>query len=623
MNKKLNYMIPAAAAIVTMLAYLPALQNGFVNWDDQLYVYDNPDIRIMDARFFKLIFTTVLVSNWHPLTMLSYAIDYSIWGLDPFGYHLVSVIFHGLNTFLAGLLATRLTRLATGLDDGRALFTGAVFALLFGLHPLHVESVAWVSERKDVLSGFFFFLSILSYLRYKRGHVSGYFCALLFFILSFMSKPMTITLPAVLLILDYYPLKAGLRKSILEKVPFFALGGLFTATTLWAQGSDNAIAPLTPYPISSRILVAARGFIFYLYKTILPSGLAPFYPRDLSPRLFSLEYLGAFALLFIIFLFCIIYIKKNRAYISGWLFYLVTLLPVIGIIQVGSQAAADRYTYLPSIGPFMLIAAGAGYLFARKKTAAVIIAAITSLLLASCTVRQVYVWKDSISLWSHEVRVYPNDAPLGYSNLGIAYKAIGDYDKAIYSYNKALEIDPDYADAYSNRGVVYMRLGRFNEGLDDFTNAIRLNPDNPETYGNRGVAYINTGNYGEAIEDLSRSISLSPNPKSYFNRGTAHKALGDYRAALLDFDKAIELNPLFSGAYNNRGGVFLRTGDLDRAIADFVVATTQAPGESTAYYNLGLAYARSGDKENAVESFRKASGLGLKQADEYLRQLGY
>lgn len=622
-----SYIIYGAIAIIILLVYLPALSNGFVNWDDQLYVYENADIRSIDARFLKLAFTSVMVSNWHPLTMLSYAVDYSIWGLNPFGYHLVNIVLHAVNTFLAGALALMLSRKA-GAEERVSVFIGATLALLFGLHPLHVESVAWVSERKDVLSGLFFFLSLIYYMKYKNtSKAMPYIGSLVFFILSVMGKPMSITLPAVLLILDFYPLngfKAGVKKALIEKAPFFGLSVVFAGVTVWAQASDNAIASLDPYPMASRMLVATRALAFYIYKTIIPVNLAPFYPRDLSPSPFGAEYMASLALIIAITALSILFLKRSRLPLALWLFYLATLSPVIGIIQVGSQAAADRYTYIPGLAPLMLIAAGGGWLFKRRSGAAAAFAIVCAIVLGALTVRQVSVWKDSVSLWSHEVAVYPDDAPIGWSNLGLAYKDKGELDKAVASYEKAIGIDPNYADAYGNRGVAYLKLGRVNDALEDLSTAISLNPESAELHGNRGVAFISTAEYEKAIGDLSESIRLSPSTaaKGYFNRGIAYKALGMNAEAVSDFTRTIEAEPSFAGAYNNRGGAYLRMSSFDEAIDDFNAAVRIDPDDGAAHYNLGLSYLKAGDVEKAATSFTNAASLGIPQAEAQLRLLG-
>ncbi|MCC6501644.1 MAG: hypothetical protein IT362_00735, partial [Deltaproteobacteria bacterium] len=362
MTDKTSRLLPGLiAAAITFLVFLPALSGGFVNWDDQRYVYENTLIRSIDLEFLKTIFSTIQVSNFHPLTMLSYAVDFALWGENPFGYHLENVILHAINTFFAGWLAVRLVEARGNRNHISAFIAGLTTALLFGLHPMHVESVAWISEKKDVLSGLFFILSLLAYLRYHRNRsFSSYALCFAFFILSLLSKPMAVTLPAVLLIIDMYPLerhsKEGFGRMLLEKIPFFFASMLIAVVTVIAQSGSGALRSLETDPLGLRVLTAFRGFIFYLVKLIFPTGLAPYYPHPLEQSITNYQYWGAIVIFVAITAAAVYAFKKGKAAFPGaWAFFVVTLLPVIGIIQVGRQAAADRYIYIPAIALFVLI----------------------------------------------------------------------------------------------------------------------------------------------------------------------------------------------------------------------------------------------------------------------------
>ncbi len=561
-------------ALITFMVYIPALRNGFVDWDDQAYVYENTLIRSIDSEFFKYIFTTPVHANWHPLTVLSYAVDYSIWGLNPWGYHLVNIFFHAINTSLVFILTYALVRTAGKQKTGSGLFlfvAGVFTALLFGLHPLHVESVAWVSERKDVLSAFFFLLSILFYLKYASPDSSKkvlyYSGALFSFILAILSKPMAITLPVVLLILDFYPLErltvkvTDLRNLVVEKAPFFIVTVISAFLTIWAQ--KKALIPLASVPVFLRISIALRAFVFYLYKMLLPLGLSPYYPYDYNPHpsikdFFNYEYSGSFALLAVATIFCVITAKRHKFFLAAWAYYIVTLIPVSGIVQVGGQAAADRYAYLPSLGPFMLAGAGAGYLISRCKTQVRIfcLAVIMVLfaVLAILTVRQTSVWKDTLSLWSRTIDIYPDSIPVVHLNRGKEYMKRGDYKKSIEDFDIAIRLVPGYTEAYLSRGMCYGLSGQPEKAIPDFTMAIELNPKDPNPYHNRGVAYLNSGEFTKAADDIKKSIEL-------------------------------------------------------------------APDSGVARLNLGLAYLKLGKKDLAIENFKKANELGVKQAREYLDKI--
>lgn len=600
-RRKAFHMAASIIALITFAVYLPALKNGFVNWDDHLYITENLIIRKIDLHFFKFVFTSVVNSNWHPLTIVSYAIDYSIWGLDPMGYHLINIILHSLDTFLAGVLAFRLVETKAPLTPSNTLFganrmafiAGVVASLLFGLHPVHVESVAWVSERKDVLSAFFFILAILAYLEYsdpKAPKKALYYpLTLVFFILALLSKPMAVTLPVVLLILDYYPLERfsdqnGIKRLVLEKVPFFLISLLSALATIWAQASSGAVMTFENYPVSMRVLITVKGFIFYLYKMLLPLSLSPCYPPPLKADLLTFEFVISLAALICITLFCVLTIKRSKIFSAAWLYYIVTLLPVVGIIQVGGQAAADRYTYLPSLSPFILAGAGAAYLFEKfsKKPLPIILALsiiVTSSALGAKTISQQAVWKDSLTLWSEAIRQYPMSVPLIYNNRGLAYNKLGDYQKAIEDFDTALKINPSFFYTYVNRGIVYGKVGKFNEAIADFDSALRLKPDYGEAYYYRAIADFNLNAIDNAIYDLTQAIK--------FSQG-------------------------YVDAYNKRGQAYIAVGNYALAIEDFRTALSLDPENGALYYNLGAASSKAGDTAGAEASFKRARELGYR-----------
>jgi len=546
------------SSLITFLAYIPSLGNGFVNWDDPGYVYDNPAIRSIDAHFLKLIFTKPILSNWHPLTMLSYGLDFLFLGFNPLSFHLTNVILHASNVFLVFVLAVRLIERLTPGTGGRinALAAGLTTSLLFGLHPLHVESVSWVSERKDVLCAFFFLLSILAYLEYA-GPLSGkkklsYVGALFFFILSLLSKPMAVSLPFVLLILDFYPLgrfqgpgEGGAKRALLDKIPFFVLSAASAMLTVWAQRSGTAYNGFQFSLLPLRIVLASRAYAFYLYKMFLPLNLAPFYPYPRDLRIFSYEYLGAMAVFVSMTFFCVFRLKRHRAISAVWFYYLITLLPVIGIVTVGEQAAADRYTYLPCLGLFILAGAGAGYLFERTRAeaaVALILAVLVMSALTALTVRQEAIWKDSISLWTYAIEKFPGAVPTAYYDRGLAYQGRGDYPSAVKDYNAAIALNPGYIRYYINRGFSYREMGSFDLAVRDFNKAIELDPRYVKAYLNKGLAYLRRGEYEKAVNDFRTAVSLDPgNAFAYYNLGLANAGLKNRDEAALFFRKASDL----------------------------------------------------------------------------------
>jgi hypothetical protein len=387
MNRAPNsrYWLAAAIAVITFAVYLPSLRNDFVEWDDSTYIIENPFIRSFNMTFLRRAFFEFYASNWHPLTWVSHALDYAIWGLNPLGHHLTSIILHAINTFIVVLLIIRLVQAKketavigqSVFSDERAVFiTGGVAGLLFGLHPLHVESVAWIAERKDLLCALFFLLSMTWYVRYRRVEENegvqrdsipiflerNYLLSLGFFVLALLSKPMAVTLPVIFLIVDWNPferirsLKTFLT-ALLEKVPFLALSLISSILTVLAQRAGGAVTSVEETPILTRVFVAAKSLVAYIWKMIMPLNLIPYYPypENLSPL--SFEYLLAVALVVGISVICAMIAKKKKQnlLLSVWGYYVISLLPVIGLIQVGGQSMADRYTYLPSIGPFFLM----------------------------------------------------------------------------------------------------------------------------------------------------------------------------------------------------------------------------------------------------------------------------
>lgn len=530
-------LFAALTAVAVFIVFLPSLKNGFVNWDDPCYILNNLNLKSFDLQW---IFTGLSCSNWHPLTTLTFVIDYHIWGLDPWGYHLENTILHAINTFLLFILAMELAYIgyqsySGGLDEGmrnRSLIIGSVAATLFGLHPIHVESVAWISERKDVLYALFYLLTLLAYLKYaKQRRAAFYFISLLSFALSLLSKPMAVSLPLVLIIIEWYMGKfsggKGAIKGLAVKMaPFFFLAALSSFITLQAQ--KTSITSGETLGLSLRILSAFRAYMFYLYKMILPDWLAPVYPHLVQINIINLEYWGSIALFVLITAITVLACRRHRMFLAAWLYFLITLVPVIGLVQVGIQAAADRYAYLPSISIFMI--AGYGVIFISERIwrskyffcAAVFTIAI-AVALISLTLTQEKIWKDSIALWNHEIEYLKNIETRGragnaesmklaytlsYYNRAMAYQDKGDFDSAILDYSRVVEVNPEYTAAYINKGILFGRLGNFNAAIENFNKAIAMDPSDTEAYYNRGIAYKQLNYNDLAQKDFQTAAGL-------------------------------------------------------------------------------------------------------------------
>jgi tetratricopeptide (TPR) repeat protein len=597
------YFLAAAVALITVLVYLACLKNEFVNWDDDRYIVENPHIRFLDTSFLKWAFFDFYAYNWHPLTWISHALDYAMWGLNPLGHHLTNIILHAINTFLVVFLVIRLLEAwnkrtvrngPTFLNERTISIAAGMTGLLFGLHPVHVESVAWVAERKDLLCALFFLLSIIMYTNYAREAdktpiksgsaprflTKRYLGALGLFVLALMSKPMAVSLPVVLLILDWYPF--GRVRSlntaaavIAEKLPFIALSALSSVVTIMAQRAGGAMMLNEVVPLQTRVLVAAKSLVVYLRKMVWPSDLVPFYPypRTASPA--SFEYLFPLLLIAGITAACIALSGKRKVWLSAWAFYTATLIPVLGIVQVGNQSMADRYTYLPSLGPFLIAGLGAARIgdWTKKAQGTVALSGAALLLVISLswgTTKQIGTWNNSIDLWSSVIRQYPGINAITYNNRALAYQKRGLYDQAIADFDQAVAINPFADRVYNDRAVAYQELGLFDMATMGYEEAIALNPSNHEAYNNLGVLYARRGSYQKAIENFNKALAIKPDyTEAYVNCGMSYAVLSQYDNALESFNKAIGLNPGFAGAYSARGKLYLRTGKTDLAMVDF------------------------------------------------------
>lgn len=558
-----NIALFPIVGIIAFLAYMPSLAAGFLNWDDQLYVTNNPAIRSLDMDFIVWAFTSTEVANWHPLTWISYALDYRLFGPGPFGFHLTNVILHSINTSLVFVLALGLARAA---DGGRAdevdlqwrrTVIGLVSALLFALHPLHVESVAWVSERKDLLYSFFYLSGLITYLKYASGagrRPIFFIATLASFALSLMGKPMAITFPAVLLILDYYPLRrlsisrGGLRV-LAEKIPFAAIALTSALMAMLAQQKVGSLISLDSASPFMRVLVAVRGYAFYIVKLLIPTDLAQFYPYPADISIFKPEFFGAAALMLAITALCMVF-WRQRLFLAVWAYFLVSLAPVSGLVQVGTQAAADRYMYMPSIGFFIFAGVLSAFAISKvmgsalerpvKKTMlAACVFSMTAVFaaLGAATVKQEAIWKDPVTFWSHQISLYPSYIN-AYIFKAMALQELSRSEEALVELVKALEVDTDYAVTYNAIGILYGYMGRMDDSIEWLSMAIELDPKMDIAYSNRGNLYSKAGEYWKAINDYKMAVALKPsNGGAYYNLSQAYAKVGNAEMA----DKSLRM----------------------------------------------------------------------------------
>ncbi len=538
-----NYTALAGILLISFIAYLPILHNGFV-WDDIHYIKNNPFINAINL---KQIFSQYVMGNYHPVTILTLAIEHRFFGLDETGYHAVNLIFHLMNVilvFYTVFLVSGKTRVAL------------VASLLFGIHPMHVESVAWAAELKDLLYTFFFLLSYIFYLEYlKNPKTKFYVFALLLFLISLLSKAMAASLPVILMLTDYFKGRKLKTRAILGKVPFFLIAIALGIVAVLAQKSYGAISDVTNFAFPQRILFASYGFITYLLKLILPLNLSAFYPYPImmGENVPALYYV--YTLLFIgLVAYAVYSLRYSKKIIFGLGFFAVTIFLVLQLLPVGNVIMADRYSYIPSIGIFYLAAEGFVWLYAKKsKYAAIAVLSIFTVLFSVKTYARCGVWKNEMTLWDNVISQYQT-VPIAYNNRGNFLKNENRNAEAVNDFKKAIELNPGFAEAYYNRGSVFKNENRNAEAINDFNKAIELNPGLAEAYNNRGIVLKNMMRNVEALNDYSSAIRLKPDfTLAYFNRGILLYNEKRYNEAISDYTKAIDLKTDLAAAYYMRG----------------------------------------------------------------------
>ena len=527
-----------------LAAFAHVCGNNFINYDDDVYVTENRHVQAgLTVPSIQWAFTNVDASNWHPLTWLSLQLDYQLFGLAPWGYHLTNLLLHVAN----GLLLFIVLRRMTG-----ATWRSGLVAVLFTLHPLHVESVAWVAERKDVLSTLFWMLTLWAYVYYtERPKLARYLVVVAAFALGLLAKPMLVTLPCVLLLLDFWPLQrlrsgqATPGRLIWEKVPLFVLAAASCAVTWYAQQHAGAVAALDKLPLKLRLANAVLAYVGYIGKTFWPRDLAIFYPHPLTMGPAWRLVLAAVFLLTVTGL--ALATSRRRPFVAvGWLWYLGTLVPVIGAVQVGQQAMADRYTYIPLIGLFLLVAWGLPSLLARWQLPASLLALPAVMVVAACTVctaMQVAVWHDSIALWEHSCKVTPESATAR-NNLGLALLQEGKFEEAEQNFRRALRINPAYYLSLNNLGLALAAQGKVGEALRWYAEAIRINPHFYHVHNNLGLVLESQGKLPEAVEQYTQAIGMEPGAANvHDNLGNALLKLSRTEEAIVHYREAVALWP--------------------------------------------------------------------------------
>ncbi len=660
--------------LITLTTFYPVIDNGFTNWDDDVYVVNNINIRTFSSNNIFRIFGNFHYGSYIPLTIISFALNYSLTGASPLAFHITNLILHTINIILVFWFIYLISN---------NLFVSLITATLFAIHPLNVEPVAWITGRKDLLYGLFFMIALIFYCYYlKKKDSRIYYLVFLSYIFALLSKPSAISLPLVLVVIDYLHNGKFKKGTLINKIPFIILAIIFSFVAFYGQSSVKAIHTNSLTAVPYNIMVAANIILFYLYKTFIPINLSCYYPGPERATMWHPIFFMIAPIMVTAWFLLAIYLRKyNHKILGGSLFFLCAILPVIQIVSFG-QAVADRYTYIPLIGIFYLLSDGILFLYTRTKR-------LTKILLSAALIfflgflsyhshQRCKVWKNSLTLWSDVINKFPflskpynnrgiicsemkmfrealndfNQAILRdpnllepynnrgityyllkeyelaiedfnraldmdknnfeiYNNRGKTYYAQGNYDKAMADFNHSLKINPGFASGYLNRGLLYLTLGKFENAISDFSEAIALNPFLFEPYNFRGSAYANLKKYKEAINDFTEALAINPNfHEAYNNRGIIYSYIGKFDSAIVDFSNAITLNPQFLSAYNNRGNAYASTGKLDSAIADFTKVLTLDSMYLDTYYNRALVYYMRKDYEKAFADLKKLSNSG-------------
>ena len=608
------WLMVVLLVLVTIALYWPAMRCDFINYDDPDYVTGNPHVQGgLNWEGVKWAFSnTEQGTQWAPLIWLSHMLAWQIFWANPWGHHLMNVLLHAANTVLVFLVFRQMTR---------ATWRSLMLAALFGLHPLRVESVAWVTERKDVLSTLFWMLTLWAYAQYvEASQVRDskskvwYGVALAMFVFGLMSKAMLVTMPCVLLLLDYWPLERfkpdRARQLVMEKIPFFALAVAASIVTYVVQKHGGAVATVENLPLGARSGNALISCCRYLGKMFWPTDLAVFYPH---PGYWPLEQV-LLAGVFLCGISVLLFMKRGRCpyLLMGWLWFVGTLVPVIGFVQVGEQSMADRYTYIPSLG-MLIIAIWGVYELARRwryhKIALAVVGSAAIVLCLALTRQQIGYWKDSETIFRHTLEVTQKNY-IAHNNLGSALDKKGQTDGAISQFQEAILLKPDGADAYYNLGNALLNQGQTDEAISQFKAAIHLKPDDALAHNNLGNALDKKGQTDEAISQFKTAIRLKPDyADAHYNLGVALFKKGQSDEAISQFQETIRLKPDDADAHINLGIALNKKGQTDGAVSQYQEAIRLKPDDALAHNNLGNTLDRKGQTDGAINQYQEAIRL--------------
>ena len=663
--KYVRFLMPAIVVTATVVSFYPSLWNGFVGYDDDALFLNNLRYRGLGWPQLSWMFTTFLRGHYQPLSWVTLGLDYVIWGMNPFGYHLTNLLLHAANALIFYFVTVRLLSVALALssDEFPLQFGAGLAAVLFAMHPLRVESVAWVTERRDVLSGLFFLLTILFYLRAamaetKADYHKWFVLTLAVYVFSLLSKAVGISLPVVLVVLDVYPLRrlgwgdgkwlgAAARRVWLEKLPFVVLAASAAWVAISAQYQAGAVESFAHRGLLPRLGQSFYALTFYLWKTLVPTQLSPLYEMPASFNPWSWYYTVGGLVVVVVTLILLNARARFPAGLAVWLYYVALVAPVSGIAQSGPQLVADRYSYLACLG--WMILAGGGFthlwkhLFGMSRWFPVLAAAmITAVLLwlGNVTRQQIYVWHDTPTLWNHVLSIPPESSiahndlgnllfkekkfaeaiahyrraveinrtyPMAHFNMGNALSHLGKIEEATEQYRRAIQLTPNFSTAQYNFGRALAALGRHEEAMEHFRNAVELNPDFAEAHNNLGLLLAASGKREEAIEHYRRALQADPKlAVAHINLAAALSAQGKTKEAIAHYQQSLELEPKRASAHVDLGEILAANARLDEAMTHFRKALEIEPDLATAHFDLGRALSQKDRLDEAIAHYKLA-----------------
>jgi protein O-mannosyl-transferase len=626
-SKKSVLFTTLSIVVITFFVFFPVIKHDFIFWDDPEYVLNNPHIKSINL---KDLFGTFYFGNYHPLTMLSYSFEYMNWGFNPAAYHFNNLFLHLFNT----VLVFHFVYLLTGKTE---LKTALITSLLFAIHPMHVESVAWVSERKDLLYGLFFILSMIFYLNYLSTENKKFLLfSFLAFLFSLLSKAQATSLPVVLLAIDFLIKRKYSKNMFFEKIPFFALSLIFGIIAIKAQQTQAAINP-DYYTGFKSLIWGCHSLILYIYKAILPVSLSGVHPYPVSGLEPIPNYIYISIPLVLLITFGVYKVSaKYREAGFGFIFFIVTIFLVLKFIPVGDALIAERYSYIPYIGLFFI----AGKLFnhftssQHSKNLPLVLYTLTVIAfttLAYTTHARTKVWKDTFTFWHDVAEKYPNYWR-AYNNMGHSYYEKKEYKKAVYEYTNAINSDKYCPPVpYLWRGIVYLEyLNMTDSAIADFKKVLEFPNKNDQSQIdgrlNLGLAYYRNGDTQNAINYYNEVLQIIPNnAKAYYLRGLAYGAIGNYEAAVKDYSQSINLQPADISAYLNRGALYTdKLSQFDLALSDFNAVLQLSPKHFDASVNIALVYYKKGELDKAINQYNNVlNSFSPNGRVYYLRALAY